>query len=243
MQQVLMNLAVNARDAMAAGGRLTIRTRDLDGHVELSVSDTGQGIEPQVLEHIFEPFYTTKPAGEGTGLGLPTVHGIVAQSGGSIAVDTEVGRGTTFTISLPRADDAPEATAPPQPPARRPAGTRTVMIVEDDEAVRELARLVLSRGGYEVIAFTNGAAALDKAASSRVDVDVVLTDVVMPGMSGPELVQRLRAFHPNLPVVFMSGYAEEATSRLKIDSATLNLLSKPFAPRDLLKRIAEAIGS
>jgi two-component system cell cycle sensor histidine kinase/response regulator CckA len=242
MQQVLMNLAVNARDAMAGGGRLTIGTRDLDGHVELRVSDTGQGIAPEVLEHIFEPFYTTKPAGEGTGLGLPTVHGIVTQSGGTITVDTQVGRGTTFSISLPRADRAPEAAPSPLPPASRPAGKRTVMIVEDDDAVRELARLVLSRGGYEVIAFTNGAAALDKAASSRLDVDLVLTDVVMPGMSGPELVQRLRAYHPNLPVVFMSGYAEEAANRLNIDAATLNLLSKPFAPRDLLKRIDEALG-
>jgi two-component system cell cycle sensor histidine kinase/response regulator CckA len=242
MQQVLINLAVNARDAMPRGGRLTISTGDLDGHVELRVSDTGTGIAPDVLKHIFEPFYTTKQPGEGTGLGLPTVHGIVTQSGGDISVDTEAGRGSTFIIMLPRAQplSAPE----PQPPVPAPSriGNGTVMLVEDDEGVRSLATLTLQRGGYTVIAFANGAAALDRAASGALGVDVVLTDVVMPGMSGPEMMRRLRTYYPTMPVIYMSGYAEEATARLEIDPRTLDLLHKPFAPQDLLKRVATALG-
>jgi two-component system cell cycle sensor histidine kinase/response regulator CckA len=243
MQQVLINLAVNARDAMPRGGRLTISTGDLDGHLELRVSDTGTGIAPDVLEHIFEPFYTTKQPGAGTGLGLPTVHGIVTQSGGVISVDTETGRGTTFIITLPRAQplSAPEPQQPPVPVPSR-TGMGTVMLVEDDEGVRSLATLALQRGGYTVIAFANGAAALARAASGALGVDVVLTDVVMPGMSGPELMRRLRTYYPTMPVIYMSGYAEEATARLEIDPRTLDLLHKPFAPQDLLKRVEAALG-
>jgi two-component system cell cycle sensor histidine kinase/response regulator CckA len=242
MQQVLMNLAVNARDAMARGGRLTLSTRDIDSEVELRVSDTGTGIAPEARAHLFEPFFTTKPPGEGTGLGLPTVHGIVTQSGGTISVETELGRGTTFVIVLPRGarESAPEAPSP-RPAARR-AGKGTVMLVEDDEGVRSLATLILQRGGYSVTAYANGAAALDQLASGLDSVDLVLTDVVMPGMSGPELVRLLRTYYPALPVVYMSGYAEEAAARLEIDTRTLDLLHKPFAPQELLRRVDAALG-
>jgi two-component system cell cycle sensor histidine kinase/response regulator CckA len=242
LQQVLINLAVNARDAMPLGGRLTISTRDLDGHVGLQVADTGSGIEPAVLAHVFEPFFTTKQPGEGTGLGLPTVHGIITQSGGTISIDTEVGRGTTFVVTLPRAERLSESEPVPPRPAARRTGKGTVMLVEDDEGVRSLTTLALQRGGYEVMAFGNGAAALDWASSDADPVDVVLTDVVMPGMSGPELVRHLRTYFPTLPVIFMSGYAEEAAARLDIDPRTLDLLHKPFAPQDLLKRVEAALG-
>jgi PAS domain S-box-containing protein len=243
MQQVLMNLSVNARDAMKMGGRLTIATRDLDGYVELRVTDTGEGIAPAVREHIFEPFFTTKAAGEGTGLGLPTVHGIVTQSGGTISVESDIGRGTTFVIVLPGAERTPEPAQAAAPAAPRRTGKGTVLLVEDDAGVRELATTVLTRGGYEVVAYANGAAALDRASAGPIAVDVVLTDVVMPGFSGPELIQRLRGYYPQLPVIYMSGYAEEAATRLQIDTRTLNLLNKPFAPHDLLQRVDAALGN
>jgi len=240
MQQVIMNLAVNARDAMPHGGRVTIATRDLDGHVELTVSDTGHGMDADTLEHIFEPFFTTKPAGEGTGLGLPTVHGIVTQSGGTITVDSTPGRGTTFVIQLPRVEGREHAAADGRAPAVS-RGSGTVMVVEDDPGVRELAKIVLSRGGFQVIECTNGATALDRAASSDLRIDLLVTDVVMPGMSGPELVSRLRAYYPRLPVLYMSGYAEEAARRLGIEVKSLDLLHKPFAPPELLARVKAAL--
>jgi PAS domain S-box-containing protein len=241
MQQVIMNLAVNARDAMKKGGRLTIATAERDDTVELRIADTGDGIPPEVLEHIFEPFFTTKPPGQGTGLGLPTVHGIVAQSNGEVSVQTKVGGGTTFTIRLPRID-GDEHAVDARPPEPAQAGHGTILLVEDDPGVRALTKLVLLRGGYTVIECANGAAALDRAtASTQLPIGLLVTDVVMPGMSGPELAERLRAYYPGLGVLFISGYAEDAASRLGLDLTKLDLLRKPFAPNDLLQRVKGAI--
>jgi len=255
LEQVIMNLAVNARDAMPAGGRITIETANVPLDAELAqvhpeagqgtqvllaVSDTGLGMTPDVKAHLFEPFFTTKEVGKGTGLGLATVYGIVRQSGGLIAVDSEPGRGTRFRIYFPSAEStiAVSRTAPPEPAV---VGTGTVLLVEDEPGVRHLARDVLSRYGYRVIEAADGAEALRLVAGQEATVDLLLTDVVMPGMSGAELARRFRERRPDVRVLYASGYADDAVGSLGVPNEGAPFLQKPFEPDDLVRRVREVL--
>ncbi len=254
MEQVLMNLAVNARDAMPRGGRLTIGTAAVhvdDGlahrvlglrpglHARLSVRDTGTGMDETVQAHLFEPFFTTKPQGKGTGLGLATVYGIVQQSRGQIDVRSVPGHGTTFDVYLPATDLRRRAAAAP---AGVPAAARTgsVLLVEDDPAVRGLVRRMLADAGFEVVDGT-AEEALVVARQPGVRIDLLLTDVVMPGMSGGELAQRFAGIHPATPVLFMTGYTEDQLVRAGVAAGAVPLLQKPFTADTLLARVAEVL--
>jgi two-component system cell cycle sensor histidine kinase/response regulator CckA len=253
IQQVIVNLAVNARDAMPRGGELRIETSNVaigatpqpatslpaGTYVSLSVSDTGEGIPDDVLGHIFEPFFTTKAMGQGTGLGLATVHGIIKQSGGDILVRTAPGRGTTFTIYLP-ATDAPLPLDDRVVLAdARMAVPGTVLLIEDDDAVREFAREVLRSRGWRVIEAAGPVEALSIATEGEETFDVVVTDVVMPGLSGGELADRLEQLHPGVPVLFVSGYADvDVIGRGQL-RAGRQLLSKPFTGAELAYRVQE----
>jgi signal transduction histidine kinase len=257
LEQVVLNLVANARDATPGGGdiRVGVRTASAadaraagstlaaERQALLEVIDTGAGMAPETVARIFEPFFTTKPRGQGTGLGLSTVHGIVGQSGGCVAVDTAPGRGTTFRVFLPLAAGAHAAEAAPAPPAPGEAvqgGRERVLVVEDDAAVRSLVRRVLEGAGYEVAAVPSGDEALaDAARDGR--TRLVLTDVVLPGMSGIELAGRLAAARPQLRVLFMSGYVEPALAGDgRLDPAK-DLLRKPFAAEELLSRVRSAL--
>jgi len=252
IEQVIMNLVVNARDAMAEGGTLSIRTGNavlddgfVGGHpgarpgpsVLLAVADTGSGIEVEVQAHIFEPFFTTKEQGKGTGLGLSTVYGIVKQHDGYIAVDSEVGRGTTFTIYLPRVEHAIEPVADGAGPVGSPGGEETVLLVEDEGDVRELAREILERSGYTVVEAANGPEALRIAARHEGAIHLLLTDVVMPQMSGRELAQRLVRTHPEMRVLYTSGYIDESIMRRSMIDQDPALLKKPFSADALVRRV------
>jgi signal transduction histidine kinase/CheY-like chemotaxis protein len=253
MEQVIINLAVNASDAIASGGRVTIETRNIcldetafrqdpsltPGHyVVLSVSDTGIGMDAETRARIFEPFFTTKELTKGTGLGLATVYGIVQQSGGHISVYSEPGHGSTFKIYLPRAEGKLEpvtALGKLEPP---PKGSGTVLLVEDDAAVRGLAREVLQEQGYTVLAAGSGAEALEAVEHHADKIDLLLTDVIMPGMAGDELVEHLRLRLPGLKVVFVSGYANESIPKIITDGHTA-FLQKPFPVEDLVRKVYE----
>jgi CheY-like chemotaxis protein len=253
IQQVIVNLAVNARDAMPRGGELRIETSTVvvgatpqpatslpaGTYVSLAVSDTGEGIPDDVLDHIFEPFYTTKAMGQGTGLGLATVHGIIKQSGGDILVRTAPGRGTTFTIYLP----ATEAPLPLDDRVvladARTAVPGTVLLIEDDDAVREFAREVLRSRGWRVVEAAGPTEALSIVTEGEETFDVVVTDVVMPGLSGGELADRLEQLRPGVPVLFVSGYADvDVIGRGQL-RAGRQLLSKPFTGAELAYRVQE----
>lgn len=249
LEHVMINLVINAREAMPAGGTLTIATANVGfteatlrsrpdaqpgPYVMVSVSDTGVGIAPELQERIFEPFFTTKAQGTGAGLGLATAYGILKQSGGHIWADSAPGRGTTFKVFLPRVmlavDPRPEPVR-----AQRTEGVETVLLVEDEDAVRRVTARVLRSCGYNVLVASHGDAALGLAASHPGEIDLVLTDVVMPGMSGPMLAQRLRELRPGLKVMFMSGYtAEELGSDVPV-------LTKPFTPEELLSEVRTAL--
>ena len=221
LEQVLVNLAVNARDAMPAGGTLTIDTGNITvdanavaggsrarqgRNVRLRVSDTGTGMAPDVAQHVFEPFFTTKADGRGTGLGLATVYGILAQAGGNIQIYSEPGHGTTFVIMLPVTAEAAIPVAEPRPYQRAPKG-ETVLLVEDETALREVTRRIFARNGYQVITAANGPEALGIAASHPGEIHLLVTDVVMPHMLGKEVAEKMRLIKPEIKVVFMSGYA------------------------------------
>ncbi|MCM2270812.1 MAG: response regulator, partial [Thermoanaerobaculia bacterium] len=251
IEQVVMNLAVNSRDAMPDGGHLTIETADVEldaayaeqhvgvepGHyVMLAISDDGHGMDAATRERLFEPFFTTKEAGKGTGLGLATVYGIVKQSGGHIWIYSESGQGTTFRIYLPRTDGAAPAVVA-RPPAAPRGGDETVLVVEDQEALRQLLGRLLSAAGYRVLTASNGAEALALSAAHAGAVDLVLTDVVMPEMGGLELMARLRERHPELRVLFMSGYTEETVARHGVLDPARNFLGKPFTAAELARRV------
>jgi CheY-like chemotaxis protein len=253
LEQVVLNLAVNGRDAMPAGGRLTIevgiapagsvvegRPEPLEGEaVVLTVRDTGIGMAPEVAARAFEPFYTTKPAGTGTGLGLATVYGIVRQSGGEIFLETAPGAGATFTVVLPRIDPpAEEPTAIEAGVAVGP-GSGTVLLVEDEATVRTLVRRVLERDGYRVVEAADGTTAELVAGRLPAAPDVVISDVVLPGITGPELVRRLRDRWAGLRVVFMSGYAAPETGLEEAAAAGAVFVPKPFTP-DQLRRTLQA---
>jgi signal transduction histidine kinase len=257
IEQVLVNLAVNARDAMPDGGRLTMTTAMLDArqmphqartfnltgpHVTLVVSDTGTGMSDDVQAHIFEPFFTTKGAGRGTGLGLATVYGIVKQSGGHIWVESALGHGSTFTVALPAAAvpaDQSEAAEPRHD--QRHHGTETVLLVEDNDLVRAMAREALVRFGYRVIEAPDGQVALRLATESVQSISVLLTDVVMPVMGGRELAGRLRALRPDLKIVFTSGYASDPVLGAQASALGAKFLQKPFSPALLGRTIREIL--
>jgi PAS domain S-box-containing protein len=255
LERVILNLAANARDAMPDGGRLTIETAncELDDeyvtthgegtpgpHVMLAVSDTGTGMTDDVRRHLFEPFFTTKEAGAGTGLGLATVFGVVKQSGGSIYVYSEEGSGTTFKIYLPAADPSamPDAAPAAVEPAEH-AGSETILVVEDDERVRELVRIMLSGVGYHVLLATDGAAAEQIAAAGG--VDLLITDVVMPGVSGQVLAERLAEVAPDVRILFMSGYSDEAVYHHGIIRPDAAFIEKPFSARALARKVRETL--
>jgi CheY-like chemotaxis protein len=251
-----MNLAVNARDAMPAGGTLTITTADLDvgeagpeswpplsagRYVTLAVRDTGAGMTREVQDRIFEPFFTTKPVGHGTGLGLSTVYGIVAQSGGHVFVRSAPGAGSTFTICLPAhtADAEPAVASPPPRPVH--GGAETVLLVEDELLVRQLTREILRRSGYRVLEASDGVEALRVLRDHSDRIDLLLTDVVMPGMSGYELVELARPLRPDMQILYVSGYSEEAITRQGQLAEHIELLAKPFTPGVLTAKIRQLL--
>jgi PAS domain S-box-containing protein len=255
-EQVLMNLAVNARDAMPNGGKLTIETANVDldetytrhhpeiipgRYILLAVSDTGMGIDAETQSHIFEPFFTTKDQGKGTGLGLSTVYGIVRQSSGHIWVYSEPGHGATFKVYLPRIEEAGEfRTVPPESPSTL-IGSENIMLVEDDESVRNLSRIVLEERGYTVLSAESGAKALETFGPLAAAIDLVVTDVIMPQMSGAELVTRLQEMHPAVKVLYVSGYTEEATIHRGVLLDGVDFLQKPFTPEALVRKVREVL--
>ena len=238
LEQVLLNLAVNARDAMTAGGTLTIATVNVLGGVSLVVTDTGIGMSDDVKDRIFEPFFTTKEPGKGTGLGLSTVYGIINQSGGTISFQSALGRGTSFTIILPAAEMVAVGDTPTVEEAQLPRGTETILIVEDAEDVRILARRTLEERGYTVLVARNADEALE-IANART-IDVLLADIVMPRTSGPQLVAKYLATRPAPLVIYMSGYADDALAQYELDPAAV-FLRKPFSPMVLARTVREAL--
>jgi PAS domain S-box-containing protein len=251
IEQILLNLTVNARDAMAAGGTLTMETANVEcdaklhlsvagSCVRLTVTDTGTGMTSEVKARLFEPFFTTKPQGKGTGLGLATVHGIVTQNGGAIAVVSEVGRGTSFTVDFPRSTAAVAIADVPPPVCPPPHSPQTILVVEDADPLRELFRKLLQRQGYTVLVAADAEEAL-QVVEAHPSIDVVLTDVVMPVTSGPELIRQLHARHPALKVIYMSGYTEEAIVRHGIVDPEIAFLHKPFTSEMLEQKIREVV--
>jgi CheY-like chemotaxis protein len=255
LEQVLMNLVVNAKDAMPGGGRIVIKTENItldDSHrgdktfirlgdyVMISVTDTGIGMNKDTQSRIFEPFFTTK--GKGTGLGLSTVYGIVKQSGGYLMVESELGCGSTFIIYLPRVQEAADVRSA-APAARVPAGgSETVLLVEDEESVRQLVRETLEGKGYRVLEAGNGEAGLKAAARHDGRIDLVITDVVMPQLGGRELAQKLVASRPKIKVLYLSGYTEDAiVSEGTIESGKA-FLQKPFTLQSLARKVREVLG-
>ena len=247
IEQVVMNLALNARDAMPYGGRLTIKTdrtaidapaaraRGLDPgeYATLVVSDTGSGMTADVRQRIFEPFFTTKDVGKGTGLGLSTVYGIIKQSSGHIEVSSEPGKGTTFRVHLPRGEAAAERPSPVH-------GAETVLFVEDEPMVLDLGSRVLRSQGYRVLVASNAAEALQVARENAGTIDLLLTDVVMPGLPGPELAARLETVIPALRVLYVSGNADDSVARLRAEEG-ISFLAKPFSGESLAARVREVL--
>jgi nitrogen-specific signal transduction histidine kinase len=256
VEQILMNLAVNARDAMVGGGKLIIETANAEldetylhthpsaasgPYVLVSVSDTGHGISPKDMPHIFEPFFTTKGPGKGTGLGLSTVYGIVKQSGGYIWVYSEEGKGTTFKVYLPRIHGPAAQLEQPSAAAGVGGGTETILLVEDEESLRELTRSLLASGGYSVLEAADATIALAIALNHKGKIDLLLTDVVMPGMNGCELEQKLKASRPDLKTAYMSGYADEMIARHGVLSPGVDLLPKPFTRNSLFSKMRSVL--
>jgi two-component system cell cycle sensor histidine kinase/response regulator CckA len=258
LEQVIINLAVNARDAMPSGGRLTIRTRNMavtqtvsrgaevmppGDYVVIEVADTGSGIPPEILDRIFDPFFSTKEVGQGTGLGLSTVYGIVRQTGGFVFVESEVGRGSTFAIYLPR--HAGAAAAEPArgdgEMARDLTGMGTILLVEDEDAVRLFSARALRNKGYQVLEARNGEAALEILDVDKPNVDLLVTDVVMPKMDGPTLAREIRQRRPEMKVIFISGYAEDDFRRRLGENTGIQFLPKPFSLKQLAAKVKEAL--
>ncbi|MDT4967154.1 MAG: hypothetical protein QOJ64_1891 [Acidobacteriota bacterium] len=255
IEQIVANLAVNARDAMPFGGEFTIRTSNIvldeeivggyesvqsGPYVLLTMSDTGHGMNHETLRRIFEPFFTTKEVGKGTGLGLSTVYGIVKQSGGYVSVESEVGRGTTFKIYLPRVDEeVGRIETSPRPRGLLP-GEETVLLVEDDDQVRSIAAMALEMSGYDVLTAANGEEALLLSERFNSRIDLLLTDMVMPRMGGQELSHRLLKLRPGTRVLYMSGYSENAISQRGVIEGTV-FIEKPFSPEALTRRIREVL--
>jgi signal transduction histidine kinase/ActR/RegA family two-component response regulator len=253
LEQVIVNLGVNARDAMPRGGELTLRTSNIerittDGvdlppgrYVALSVSDNGCGMDAETKERIFEPFFTTKEAGKGTGLGLATVYGIVRQTGGAISVESTPGAGTIFTIFLPHEAGPVEAQQLLQPPVARTEDGETLLIVEDEEIVRELVCAVLTEKGYNVLCAENGGRGLKAAADYRGTIDLLITDVIMPDMNGPELARRLHESRPETRVLFVSGYSDNDIADHGELPTDIHFLEKPFTPETLSRKVQSVL--
>jgi PAS domain S-box-containing protein len=257
MQQVLMNLVVNARDAMPNGGRVVVGVRDVEvdeaaalgqtnlppgSYVALTVGDTGVGMDAETIAHVFEPFFTTKEKGKGTGLGLSTVYGIVEQSHGHVTVESVVGEGTTFTIRLPRAEEEVTASAAAEPRRLRTTA-RTVLVVDDEPEVLELATEILRRVGYAVLEAGDGPKALEVAGGHAGDIHLLVTDMVMPGMSGRDLAERLREQRHALPVLYISGFVQDASARAALAREHSAFVAKPFTPELLTDRVRELLAT
>jgi PAS domain S-box-containing protein len=264
LEQVIMNLAVNARDAMPSGGRLTIEAQnaspahlanagvwklgprggspaeDPSDGVVLRITDSGSGMSPEVLDHIFEPFFTTKKVGKGTGLGLATVHGIVAQSNGRIAVRSAPGAGTSFTLWFPQVSEEEARAA--RDSSIPPTGTETVLLVEDEDGVRRIAKLSLEAYGYTVLEASGGAEAIVRARHAAGPIHLLLTDVVMPGMSGRQVAEEIRALLPGIKVLYMTGYTDDAVLRHGLEGTETALLQKPFTVLTLARKVREMLG-
>jgi two-component system, cell cycle sensor histidine kinase and response regulator CckA len=268
-EQVIVNLAVNARDAMPDGGKLTVRTANVTteessqlaykgmpaaDYVRIDVADTGTGIPAEIVDKIFEPFFSTKEVGKGTGLGLSTVYGIVKQTGGFVYVDSEADRGTSFHIFLPRHHAEQEVTPEPAavseaakaPPAEaKPradlTGQGTILLVEDEEGLRSLNARGLRSRGYSVIEASNGVEAMEALEEKDGAVDLVVSDVVMPEMDGPTLLREMRIRNPNLKIIFVSGYAEEAFDKSLPENEQFAFLAKPFALSALVAKVKETM--
>lgn len=256
MEQVLLNLVVNARDAMPRGGVLTIATANIEvpecnaapqialtpGHyVRLRVADTGCGMDEQTQSRLFDPFFTTKAKGKGTGLGLSTVHGIVSQSGGSVHVESEVGNGTSFEIHLPRDLLATARVSSSPPSLRAVTGTESILVVDDEDALREAARRVLEAAGYTPLLAANGDEALRISAEQSRAIDLLLTDVVMPGMNGSTLASEVAKIRPTLPVLFMSGHTDDAMAKCGMLNESFNFVRKPFTAPELTHKVREVL--
>jgi signal transduction histidine kinase/ActR/RegA family two-component response regulator len=260
VEQVVINLVVNARDAMPEGGTLTIRTANLTAaapmpavgemlpagdYARIDIVDTGSGIEPEIIDRIFEPFFSTKPVGAGTGLGLATVYGIVKQSGGHVAIESEMGAGTTFSIFLPRYAESAGAAAARregvEEAARDLTGAGTILLVEDEDAVRLFSARALRNKGYKVIEARSGEAALVIMGQDGEPIDLLITDVVMPEMDGPALVEEVRQRRPDMKVIFISGYAESAFRQRASDGSMLHFLAKPFSLKQLATKVKDVL--
>lgn len=257
LEQVILNLAVNARDAMPRGGRLTLEIQSVEldpeyarhhldvkpgRYVMLAVSDTGSGMDAETQARIFEPFFTTKARGAGTGLGLSTVYGIVKQNGGDIWIYSELGKGTTFKVYLPEAGGGPDMMSTPLAGERPRVGSETILLAEDEPMVRQLVRAVLEQGGYRVLEAADGTEALRLAEAHSGPIHLLLTDVVMPGISGRELTERLADQRSETQVVFMSGYTDDAVVRHGVLHAGVAFIQKPFTPSLLLRKVQEVLG-
>jgi two-component system, cell cycle sensor histidine kinase and response regulator CckA len=252
-----MNLVVNARDAMPGGGKVLIQTErvELDvgrrehslipagPYVLLSVSDTGGGMDKETQSRIFEPFFTTKEKGKGTGLGLSTVYGIVKQTGGFIFAHSDIGHGTTFRIYLPRVEDVTDHTAPVKSTTAAAGGSETVLLVEDEESVRQLVRDTLLSRGYKVIEAQNGEAGLKVSQEYEGVIEMLITDVVMPGIGGRELAQRVSAARPRIKVLFLSGYTEDAIIHEGVLEPGTAFLQKPFTLQTLSRKVRDVLHS
>jgi|HubBroStandDraft_6_1064221.scaffolds.fasta_scaffold00376_13 two-component system cell cycle sensor histidine kinase/response regulator CckA len=257
VEQVVMNLAVNARDAMPEGGKLTITIASAeldevtirqhpeansDTYIMLQVSDTGCGMDPETQLRIFDPFFTTKGIGKGTGLGLSTVYGVVKQSGGYISVHSELGRGTSFKIYLPRVDESIGNASPDDDAEKSLMGSETILLVEDADALRELACELLEDAGYTVLAAANSMEAIQLAEKHNGSIQLLLTDVVMPGMGGMKLAEQMTRIHPGIKVLYVSGYTDDAIAHHGVLDSGVALLQKPFTKNSLTSKLREVLG-